>query len=368
MKTKTILILGGYGGVGRVIAELLLKFTNARIIIAGRRLEKAQELADSLNGKFKKNRVSAKFADTSGQNSLETAFQKIDLVLVCTTSPEDILLVAKTALKSNIDYLDIQFEQKVFTELKLLEPEITRPGHFFIPQAGFHPGLPAVFVRKGAQYFDQYDKAVIAMAMNSRFEQPESTKDLVNSVRDFKAHVFKGHNWKSAGYKDVIKINFGNKVGVKKCYPLDLVEIKEMVKLYKLKEAGIYVSGFNWFVDNIIFPSIIISHKIKKNSLTKLWMRLTCWGMNTFSPAESYVVFLLKAAGKKHQKEVNLNIKASHSDPYLFTAAPVAACIIQYLNQKIKKKGLQMMGQIVETDYFFNDLKKMGIKIEISAS
>jgi saccharopine dehydrogenase (NAD+, L-lysine-forming) len=42
MKTKTILILGGYGGTGRVVSRLLLKETDVDIIIAGRSINKAE--------------------------------------------------------------------------------------------------------------------------------------------------------------------------------------------------------------------------------------------------------------------------------------------------------------------------------------
>ena len=47
---KTLLILGGYGGTGRYISRRLLQSTNSRLVVAGRRLEKAVLLAEELNG------------------------------------------------------------------------------------------------------------------------------------------------------------------------------------------------------------------------------------------------------------------------------------------------------------------------------
>ena len=40
MNQKTFLILGGYGTTGILIAELLLKETDVRLILTGRNLEK----------------------------------------------------------------------------------------------------------------------------------------------------------------------------------------------------------------------------------------------------------------------------------------------------------------------------------------
>ncbi len=360
---KQILILGGYGGVGKVIAKLLLEQTDVNIVIAGRRKEKAEELASKLNN----NRVKAAYADTSDAESLRKAFKNINLVVVCTTSPHDIPAIAKMAMKFKIDYLDIQFEPKVSVYLKSLEKEINQTGNLFITKAGFHPGLPAAFIREGAKYFDKFDKATIAMAMNSKFNKPESLIDLINSVRNFKAHLFRGKTWRKANYKDIIKVDFGTKVGVKKCYPIEMEEIKEMTEAFNLSEAGVYVCGFNWFVDNLVFPLIVISHLIKKNSLTKPLLGLTYWGINTFSKKKTYVVFLLHANGLKNNRNATLELKAWHHDPYFFTAVPVVACIKQYLGKNlVKNKGLAMMGHIVNAAKLLKDMEKMGIKININ--
>ena len=154
---KKILILGGYGGVGKKIVELLFKYTKTKIIVAGRRLERAEEFANKFNSK----RVESVYLDTSNANSLEKAFKNIDLIVVCTTSPEDILNIARIAIKLKVDYLDIQFEPNVYYGLKSIEKEINKSNKLFITQAGFHPGLPAVFIREGAKYFDEYKKANI---------------------------------------------------------------------------------------------------------------------------------------------------------------------------------------------------------------
>ena len=43
MNNKTFLILGGYGGVGRSLARLLLQETDIRLVLAGQTIEKANE-------------------------------------------------------------------------------------------------------------------------------------------------------------------------------------------------------------------------------------------------------------------------------------------------------------------------------------
>jgi saccharopine dehydrogenase (NAD+, L-lysine-forming) len=49
MGKQNLLILGGYGTTGRMITELLLKESNASMVVAGRNLAKAEITAKELN-------------------------------------------------------------------------------------------------------------------------------------------------------------------------------------------------------------------------------------------------------------------------------------------------------------------------------
>lgn len=44
-----ILILGGYGNTGSLIAGLLLQASNVRLVLAGMNLSRTQQAADELN-------------------------------------------------------------------------------------------------------------------------------------------------------------------------------------------------------------------------------------------------------------------------------------------------------------------------------
>jgi saccharopine dehydrogenase-like NADP-dependent oxidoreductase len=79
---KSILILGGYGNTGRPLAEYLLQETTVQVVIAGRRLEKAREMADHLDTKFEGHRVTYRCVDASDQAALRAAFSQVDVVAV----------------------------------------------------------------------------------------------------------------------------------------------------------------------------------------------------------------------------------------------------------------------------------------------
>lgn len=364
MTSSLVLLLGGYGGVGRTLARLLLKETRVDIVIAGRRKETADEFAATLNREFSDNRVTSRFADASNQASLIEAFRGVQLVIVLATTPNLIKPIGQAALISGCDYLDILVSESTFQDLDELGSFIKQQKRTFITQAGFHPGLPAVFIRYGAQYFDKYEKAIISMAMNARFERAEQAAEIIPLVSEFKANIFKAGSWRKATYRDAITIDMGNRFGKMQLFPIQMAEIKRMPEMYNLSETGVYVSGFNWFVDYLVLPIILITQRIRKGLATGLLTKFFTWGVNTFSSPYQGVVFLNEAEGIKDGKKKQVRIIAEHDDAYLFTAIPVVACLKQYFDG-ILPPGLWMMGHVVNEITLFSDMEKMGARIRI---
>lgn len=362
MKNINVLLLGGYGGVGRTLARLLLQETQVDIVIAGRRKEKADEFAGVLCREFSGDRVTSRFADVSNHASLIEAFRDMQLVIVLTTTPDLIKQIGQVALVSECDCLDILVSESTLHDLGELVSSIQQQKRVFITQAGFHPGLPAVFIRYGAQYFDKYEKAIIAMAMNARFERAEQAAELIPLISDFNAEICKAGSWRKATYRDAVTIGMGNRFGNMQLFPIQMTEIKRMQKMFNLAETGVYVSGFNWFVDNLVFPMILVTQKIKKG-LAKGWLtKLFVWGVNTFSSSDQGVVFMNKAEGIKDGKGISVRIVAEHDDAYLFTAIPVVACLKQYF-AGVLPAGLWMMGHVVDEKALLSDMEKMGVEI-----
>jgi len=363
MSTKSIIILGGYGGTGKVICRRLLEETDAAIIIAGRNTDSADEFCSILKREFSEKNISTVFADASNYQSLVTAFKNITLVIDATTATAHVSNVARAAIETGTDYLDFHFEQKTVSELETMKQKIEDSGRCFITQAGFHPGLPSTFVRYSAPQFDEFKKAIVGMAMNTEIEKPESIYELVDVLGDYKVDIFKKGKWKQAGYTDFEKINFGVRFGTKICYPIQMEEMYVLPKMFPLEETGVYVAGFNWFVDYLVFPLTFFLAAIKKGLGRHLIAKLIIYGLNNFSNDNRGVSFVLEAEGTKDNKPVKFRVVAEHDDAYEFTAIPIVACIHQYLNGNIAKPGLWLMGHIVDPNRLFTDMEKMGIEI-----
>jgi len=88
------------------------------------------------------------------------------------------------------------------------------------------------------------------------------------------------------------------------------------------------------------------------------------WGLIKFSKPPYGMVLKIEASGSIAGKTQSLEIALTHEDGYLFTAIPVVACLLQYLDGRIRKPGLWTQANLVEPDRFFHDMQRMGIEIQ----
>lgn len=370
---KTFLILGGYGNVGRLVAELLLQETSVTLVLAGRNLDKAHNEAERLNQKFTGQRVSTCWVDAADLNSLKTAFAKIDFVVVTASTIKYIVNVAEIALATGIDYLDVQLSTlEKMNALKSLESDIIKSGCCFITDGGFHPGMIATLVRQASLYLDSgsLEKAWVASVIQldwKKLEFSEATLvEFVEELKQMQPLIFRTNQWQNVGFIQK-KFDFGAVFNQRSCYPMFMEELRELPLLFpKLRELGFFVGGFNWMTDIFVIPINLILLKLMPKKSVKLATHLLKWSLKTFSKPPSGTVLLLEANGLKAGKPATVRIKLSHEDGYVLTAVPVVACLLQYLEGYIRRPGLWFQANIVESQRMLQDMERMGIKVEIT--
>jgi saccharopine dehydrogenase (NAD+, L-lysine-forming) len=367
----TFLILGGYGLAGLPLARHLLEETDVRVVLAGRSLEKAEQAAAQLNREFPGGRAAGVYADASKPESLECVFKTVDFVLVASATVSYTEAVMRAALAAGIDYLDIQYAPNRYSKLKAMSPEILQAGRCFITEAGFHPGLPAALVRHMACQFSRLESVIVGGVLNPEGGLPYTSgvDELTESFNDYQAQTFKDGRWQPHGAFDMRPIDFGPDFGRRTCYSMFFDELRPLPdELPSLRSLGFYMAGFNWMVDYAIMPGMMLALKIWPRRAVRPMGKLLCWGTQRFAAPPYGLLLKVEAAGEREGQPDTLELSAFHADGYEFTAIPVVACLLQYLDGSIRRPGLWMMGHLVDPSRLLVDMERMGIRITTHAA
>jgi len=365
MTNKTFLILGGYGNTGMCCAKLLLQHTDVHLILAGRSKEKAESAASELNNCFSDTRTKGILLDAANIESLNQSFKEVDFVLVAFNTAKYVKEVATATMTAGIDYLDIQYSQKKADVLKSMAEAIEKSGCCFITDGGFYPGLPAALIRYAGNHFDRLDKANVGSIIKNDWEESSVSQSIIlewiEAFKNFKVMAFNDGQWRGVKFsnRQYLKMNFGYEFGEQTCVPIFLEELRSIPEILpSIKEFGFFVGGFNRIVNTIILPLIMQSPQKWEKQMRSFLL----WGLKTFASPPYGTLLKLEARGEKDGKINDLELNLYHKDGYMFTAMPVVACLLQYLDGSIKNPGLNTMANLVDPARLINDMEKWGLK------
>jgi Saccharopine dehydrogenase NADP binding domain len=374
-KNATILVLGGYGNTGRCLVPLLLQYTTAHVIVAGRSMEKANAFVDSLDDPAL--RVATAQVDAADRASLRQAFQEkhVTLVLVAASTSEYVRNVAQAALEAKIDYFDIHFGREKTAYLQSRAAEIADAGLCFITDGGFHPGLPAALVRHVAASFDPLERANVGSVIQidwhkcAQHMSSNTAAEFAGEIANMSMLVYKNSAWKDEGFlAPPLAMDFGAPFGRRSCFPMYLDEMRAIPELYpSVTETGFYVSGFHWLVDYCMLPLVLLAVKLFPQRAKRPMGQLLLWGLQTFVQPPYGTRLQAEASGLgKDGTRRETTLRLSVEDAYQLTAMAVVATLMQYLNEKssMRKPGLWRQGLLVDPTQLLRDLQRMGVVVE----
>lgn len=370
MAQTTIVILGGYGTTGWLIADLLLRYSDVRVVIAGRNAQKASQAADRLSAAFP-SRVTAAQADAADAESLKAVLRGAAMLVVASSTADYTRQIAEAALAANCDYLDIQISETKLAVLREMKPRIRAAGRCFITDGGFHPGLPAALVRYVAPQFDQLQSANVGSVIKVDFSQlalSESTAcEMVDMCRRFVMECYRDGCWRQASWRSTNgyqRMDFGQPFGWQWCVPMGLAEMRALPEqVPALQETGFFVGGFNAFTDYVVMPLTMLGMRIWPSRLRRPLARLMLWSVRRFSKPPFGTRLKVEARGIREGRIKTVDLMLSHPDGYVFTAVPVVATVMQWLDGTIRRPGLWLQGNLVEPERLMKDMQRMGIEV-----
>lgn len=370
---KRLLLLGGYGNTGRCLADMLLRETNASLVIAGRSDLRAHALAHTCKLQYSADRVCARRLDAADGEALHEAFAEVDMVVVAASTMAYVETVLDAALAANIDYLDIQLSSHAKHDaLKARRSQMEAQGRTFITDGGFHPGVPAALIREAALHLEHLEVANVASLIRTNWNDiqvSEATQtEFIEELRDHNPSIWQHGQWTRRKLHNLPEFDFGVPFGAFDCVPMFLEELRTLPDVIPtLKEIGFYVAGFDPVTDYVVMPTAMVAFKLFGDKAAEPMSHLLDWSLHHFSKPPYGVVLKLEALGLDHGHPVERTTWLRHKDAYVMTAAPVASCLMAYLEGTLPT-GLHTQAAVVDPERFLRDLQHLGIDIAIAES
>jgi len=155
-----VLIIGGYGAVGRQIAEHLAGSPNAAITIAGRDARKAQALARRLGCGME-----AISLDAQDRSALETAIRATDTVVSCTERalPE----IADACIRNGRNFLAVGASAEILETLRGRRNAAVRSGSTGVIGVGLAPGITNLLARESMKLGSDWEELTIVVELSA---------------------------------------------------------------------------------------------------------------------------------------------------------------------------------------------------------
>ena len=359
---RRVMVFGGTGVTGRLIAERLATSIGADITIAGRNGAAAEQTARALGARLPERVFTAAEIDIADTEALVAALADIDLLIVAAPVAEHMDRIGRAALDSGTDMLDILVRALAAEKVKSLAAAARQTGRVLVTGAGFHPGVLGPMMRMATRGLSRANAVHIGMAMQAQFRDAQSATEIIADIAE-PTHVLENGQWRRAGTKDLRAFTFGPPLGSRYCYPLNMPEVETVGRELGLENAGVYAAGFNWFVDYVAFSLMFVAHRIGGNRLAQATAPLFYWGNRWFSPKQSCIEMRAEASGEIDGNKAVRSFCLSSSEPYALTAHCVVAAVRQMLDGPLSEPGVSLMGERIDPDRLFADLEGFGAKI-----
>lgn len=238
----TILVLGGYGFFGERICGTLASDASVRLLIAGRHLDKAVDLAARL-------KLSPEQAVALDASDPELAVRLRDLgvdTLVHTAGPfqSQQYAVATAAIQADCHYIDLADGREFVTGIESLDSLARERGVTVISGASSVPALSAAVVDRYLPQFERLDSIEFGISSGARTPGLATVKG-VFSYGGKPIREWRNGAWRTTyGWLDLTLHRFPEPLGARLLGSCDIPDLTLFPKRYPTVRTVTFHAGF----------------------------------------------------------------------------------------------------------------------------
>ena len=206
MGPEKIMIVGGYGEVGRRLAAQLEAAGPGRVVVAGRHPDPASPLP-------------SRRIDVEDGASIEAALEGVAVVVACVRQREPHLL--RAAVRRGIAYTSIAPPWMPWPETEPLRAQAKRSGARIVLAAGLEPGITSVLARSAADRLGEVDSVETALLLSLGDSYgPDSMAFIFEEVTEPYSIVVDGRHQQANAFERPKRVVFPAPVGARRAYTM----------------------------------------------------------------------------------------------------------------------------------------------------
>lgn len=362
-RRNTVGIIGGYGRIGAFVVKELFETTNSHITVAGRDLEKAKNISESLG-----TRVSIRYVDVFQSDTLDTICQDCGIIINC-AGPSTVILVrvANACLRHNCHYIDVGGYDVLYDLLKDKNEDIRKRELTFLISAGWIPGLSGIFPKYiasiASSLFETVDSLKIYYGGREKWSYT-SCRDMVWTIFQDFAGIFKHGKWIKKNILTSPRIaKLPYPLGIQVVFPLFNNQSRSFAEEMKYQLFAEYVgSGEHSLLTGLVAIYIKMFMKKKKEKAAQILMKAI--EENWRHRGSAGLVYVV-VKGKQNNKERQIRASIFTQENYRLTGIVPAITAKMLMENKISTKGIYYLCEVVDSDYFMKQIAERGFTYSI---
>jgi saccharopine dehydrogenase (NAD+, L-lysine forming) len=357
MRSEKILLVGGYGHVGTVLAQELAMRYPGQLIIAGRRRERAEALAATLPGDAEAAQV-----DVADEESVKLAAQHAKLIVNCSLDLRTPTLL-QAAFANASAYLDIGASVRAIAGMRELSTEAAQHGTCALVGAGLDPGCTNLLAALASARAGGADTINVALLLSLGDAFGDVAIDyMLEALASPTTVNYQGRRQELYAYRERRSCEFPPPYGRKLAYRFPFPEQVFFAETLQAKQAANWYAMDSAAINILLLASVRLgfTRLLRKESIRGV-MRRMFQQLSRLPGGKDDVCALAEAQGPNGTWRVSLT---GHQESKI-TALCALPFIEAFYEGKRARPGVWLPEQVIDPTTYLHALTDLGLKVQI---
>ena len=362
MSSGSLIIFGGTGVFGSLVAEDLLAHTDARLTLAGRSADGLRQVARPFG-----DRVTTAVADIGDAESVTRAVSGSAGVICCAGPFQKLSLnVLRAAIDCRVPYADLADSREYVNAVDELQDPIRRAGIRVLTGLSTVPGTSSLLVHLASQSIQRIDVVHIAFLIGNRNRKGEgSVRSLLGSVGDRIRVPRDGGTATATVWTEREPVDFRLPVGRRAMYWIDAPDYDVLPEQFELRsvtcKCGFDVDLLNRSLAWLGAMRRMTGVPVQRLSSVLVGMSRAL-GMFGSDVGALRVEVLGTAAGKPRRF---VGVITADRVGQRIAAIPAAVAGASFWKGEAQGGGIMPMHAWIEPSRYFGELEQRGIRCHV---